>query len=361
MAKNQIDMNSVSLPSVPKPPTQKANAGFDFNNQSSSNRRQSLMGEMPEMSEIETDESQTAAGRLGSMLDSGSPLMERAATQGRQMANQRGLLNSSMAAEASQGAMIDRAQPFAMQDSNNLMQNARQNAAAQNEQAMLQSSTLADSFLNNQQFQQQGALQQQDYDIRSGLAQQQSGLQAQRDAQQFGYEQSLIDQQADIQEQRDIRLADLDRQQTELQAELNEAAAQNDFGRQQQLTDQQAQIQEERDELLFSQDLDRTAQEYGLRSDMLEQEGQQAMENLYGTSLANAWGVMGNNVTDIVAQSMIEINDIQSNPNIEPDDKTEMIDQIKAARDSDVEFQAELYSTLPDTLQNTNVFPGSVG
>jgi len=317
MAKNQIDMNSVSLPSVPKPPTQKANAGFDFNNQSSSNRRQSLMGEMPEMNEIETDESQTAAGRLGSMLDSGSPLMERAATQGRQMANQRGLLNSSMAAEASQGAMIDRAQPFAMQDSNNLMQNARQNAAAQNEQAMLQSSTLADSFLNNQQFQQQGALQQQDYDIRSGLAQQQSGLQAQRDAQQFGYEQSL--------------------------------------------TDQQAQIQEERDQLLFSQDLDRTAQEYGLRSDMLEQEGQQAMENLYGTSLANAWGVMGNNVTDIVAQSMIEINDIQSNPNIEPDDKTEMIDQIKAARDSDVEFQAELYSTLPDTLQNTNVFPGSVG
>lgn len=492
MAKNQIDMSSVSLPSVPKPPTQQVSAGFDFNNQSSRKRRQNLMGEMPEMSAVESNESQTAAGRLEGMLESGSPLMERARTQGLQTANSRGLLNSSMAAGAAQGAMIDRAQPFALQDSNNLMQNARQDAAAQNEQAMLQSSTLADSFLNNQQFQQQGALNQQNYDIQSGLAQQQAGLQAQRAAQgyaydrgmagyqadlqaarderlagldqdmarlqsdltearaqndfgreqqildqqaaiqqerdqllfgqqralseqEFGQQQQLTEQQADIQAQRDQRLseidqqqaeleselqrardnqlfgqeqqlidqqaalqterdrlladqqaerdqriASLDQQQTRLQAELNEAAAQNDFGRQQQLTEQQAQIQAQRDELLFEQDLDRTAQEYGLRADEIAQEGQQAMERLYGTSLANAWGVMGNNVTDIVAQSLIEINDIQNNPNIEPEDKTEMIEQIQAARDADVEFQAELYSSFPDTLQNSGVFP-SVG
>ena len=361
MAKNQINMNSVSLPSVPKAPVAGANAGFDFDDNSSKQRRQNLMGEMPSMAEVDANESMTSAGRLDQMLQSGSPLMERAKTQGKQSANSRGLLNSSMAAGAAQGAMIDRAQPFALQDSNNLMQNARQNADAENQQNMLQSSTLADSFLNNQQFQQQSALQSQDYNIRSNLQEQQSGLQAQQEAQQFGYEQALTGQQAEIQEQRDNRLAELDRQQTQLQADLTEAQAQNDFGRQQQLNEQSAALQQERDELLFSQDLDRTAQEYGLRSEMLEQEGQQAMENLYGTSLANAWGVMGNNVTDIVAQSMIEINDIQSNPNIDADDKTDMIEQIKSARDSDVEFQAELYSTLPDTLQNTNVFPDSVG
>lgn len=339
MAKNQIDMNSVSLPSVPKPPVAGADAGFGFNDDEAKKRRQSVMGEMPEMDEVETDESMTSAGRLNQMLESDSPLMQRAETQGLQQANQRGLLNSSMAVGAAQGAMIDRAQPFALQDSNNLMQNARQDAAAQNEMNMLQGSTLADSFLNNQQFQQQSALQQQDYDIRSGLAEQQAGFQAQRDE----------------------RIAQLDEQQMQLQAELNEAAAQNDFGRQQQLNEQAAQIQQERDELLFEQDLESTAQQYGLESDILAQEGQQAMERLYGTSLANAWGVMGNNVTDIVAQSLIEINDIQTNPNIEPEDKTELIEDIQEARDADVEFQGELYASLPETLQDTGVFPSSVG
>jgi len=339
MAKNQIDMNSVSLPSVPKPPVAGADAGFGFNDDEAKKRRQSVMGEMPEMDEVETDESMTSAGRLNQMLESDSPLMQRAETQGLQQANQRGLLNSSMAVGAAQGAMIDRAQPFALQDSNNLMQNARQDAAAQNEMNMLQGSTLADSFLNNQQFQQQSALQQQDYDIRSGLAEQQAGFQAQRDE----------------------RIAQLDEQQMQLQAELNEAAAQNDFGRQQQLNEQAAQIQQERDELLFEQDLESTAQQYGLESDILAQEGQQAMERLYGTSLANAWGVMGNNVTDILAQSLIEINDIQTNPNIEPEDKTELIEDIQEARDADVEFQGELYASLPETLQDTGVFPSSVG
>jgi len=339
MAKNQIDMNSVSLPSVPKPPVAGADAGFGFNDDEAKKRRQSVMGEMPEMDEVETDESMTSAGRLNQMLESDSPLMQRAETQGLQQANQRGLLNSSMAVGAAQGAMIDRAQPFALQDSNNLMQNARQDAAAQNEMNMLQGSTLADSFLNNQQFQQQSALQQQDYDIRSGLAEQQAGFQAQRDE----------------------RIAQLDEQQMQLQAELNEAAAQNDFGRQQQLNEQAAQIQQERDELLFEQDLESTAQQYGLESDILAQEGQQQMERLYGTSLANAWGVMGNNVTDIVAQTLIEINDIQTNPNIDADDKTQLIADLQEARDTDVEFQAELYSTLPDTLQDTGVFPSTVG
>ena len=361
MATNQINMNSVSLPSVPKPPVANASAGFDFEDPNSNQRRQNLMSEMPEMADVQSDESMTSAGRLDQMLQSDSALMRRAATQGRQMANQRGLLNSSMAAGAAQGAMIDRAQPFALQDSNNLMQNARQNAAAQNEMNMLQGSTLADSFLNNQQFQQQSALQAQDYDIRSGLQEQQAGLQAQQEAQRFGYEQALTEQQAGIQEQRDIRLADLEQQQIELQAELNEAAAQNDFGRQQQLNEQAAQIQEERDQLLFEQDLEATAQQYGLESDILAQEGQQQMERLYGTSLANAWGVMGNNVTDIVAQALIEINDIQNNPNIEPEDKTALIEDIQEARDADVEFQGELYASLPDTLQNTGVFPETVG
>ena len=109
MAKQPIDMSKVSLPSVPKPTIQSADAGFDYNDPDSKKRRTQMMTEMPEMAEVETNESMTSAGRLDQMLQSDSPLMERAATQGQQMANSRGLLNSSMAAGAAQGAMIDRA------------------------------------------------------------------------------------------------------------------------------------------------------------------------------------------------------------------------------------------------------------
>jgi len=357
MAKQQIDMSSVSLPSVPKPNVQNANAGFDYNDSGSKKRRTQMMAEMPDIEGVETSESQTSAGRLNQMLQSDSPLMQQAATQGEQAANRRGLLNSSMAAGASQGAMIERAQPFALQDSNNLMQNARQNADAQNQQNMLQSSTLADSFLQNQQFQQQGALQQQDYDIRSGLQEQQSGLQAQRDAQQFNYESGLIGQQADIQAARDERVAQLDQEQTRLQADLAEARAQNDLGREQQLLEQQAQIQTERDNLLFEQDLDVTAQKYDRELDLIEERGRQQLEELYGTSVANSWGAMSNNVGDIQRQAAAQISAVQNNPNIESGDKSQMIDDIIADRNSDINFQTDLYTDFPQYLDGIDVFP----
>lgn len=54
--------------------------------------------------------------RLAGILASDSPLMQRAQTEGMQYANSRGLLNSTMAAGAAQGAMIDRALPIAQQD-----------------------------------------------------------------------------------------------------------------------------------------------------------------------------------------------------------------------------------------------------
>jgi len=77
-----------------------------------------------DLGSVKVDESITGAGRLDKMLKSDSPLMKRAETQGKQYANTRGLLNSSMAAGASQGAMIDAATPIAAQDSNNLMRSA---------------------------------------------------------------------------------------------------------------------------------------------------------------------------------------------------------------------------------------------
>jgi len=89
------------------------------------------------------DESITTAGRLDKMLKSDSPLMKRAETQGKQHANNRGLLNSSMAAGSSMGSMIDAAAPIAQQDSNALMQSALSKQQFGQEQDMVDTKAFA--------------------------------------------------------------------------------------------------------------------------------------------------------------------------------------------------------------------------
>lgn len=58
----------------------------------------------------------TLSDRLQSLLDSDSPYLERARLRGRQFANRRGLLNSSIAAEAAEAAALDAALPIAQGD-----------------------------------------------------------------------------------------------------------------------------------------------------------------------------------------------------------------------------------------------------
>lgn len=71
--------------------------------------------------------------RLARILDPDSAIMQRAATSGLQIANSRGLLNSSMAVDAAQGAMIDRALPIASQDSTQGTQTYMQDLEIQNQ------------------------------------------------------------------------------------------------------------------------------------------------------------------------------------------------------------------------------------
>lgn len=59
---------------------------------------------------------QTVTGQLDGLLQKDSPLMQKAATQGEQYANTRGLLNSSIGAGATQSAMMDFAMPIAEAD-----------------------------------------------------------------------------------------------------------------------------------------------------------------------------------------------------------------------------------------------------
>ena len=77
----------------------------------------------------------TAAGQMGQITATDSPLMRRAHEQGMLSAAGRGLQNSSIAAGSAMGAMVDRATPLAQQDAATHFQNMRANLDAANRAA----------------------------------------------------------------------------------------------------------------------------------------------------------------------------------------------------------------------------------
>ena len=74
---------------------------------------------------------QTVSNQISSLLNTNSPYMQQAATQGKQAAASRGLLNSSMAVGAAHGAAIERALPIAQQDASTFANSAQFNAQNQ--------------------------------------------------------------------------------------------------------------------------------------------------------------------------------------------------------------------------------------
>ena len=78
-------------------------------------------------------EADTVQGQLNGLLQRQNPLMQRAYYRGLDMANSRGLLNSSMASEAAQAAMMDAALPIAQQDAQTYYDQGARNQATMNE------------------------------------------------------------------------------------------------------------------------------------------------------------------------------------------------------------------------------------
>ena len=62
------------------------------------------------------DPTQTVAGQMDTLMDKNNPYLQQAGKAGERTAQARGLLNSSMSAQAAQGAAMDRALPIAQQD-----------------------------------------------------------------------------------------------------------------------------------------------------------------------------------------------------------------------------------------------------
>lgn len=75
-----------------------------------------LRPQQPRAPELGPPVEDSVVKHLDGILAKDSPLMERARTRGFQVANSRGLLNSSISAGAAMGEMIDRATPIAQQE-----------------------------------------------------------------------------------------------------------------------------------------------------------------------------------------------------------------------------------------------------
>jgi hypothetical protein len=152
----------------------------------------------------EFDESKGAAGRAATIVNENSPLMQQAAVRGTQVAAARGLTNSSLAAQASQEAVLGAATPLATTDANLYAQNSLANLAAKNTAGIVNannSTTLGTTgmSLENSNTQQEKALtnsnQQQDktlaqqqgqFNVQAGQAQQQINAQIDQFAQSLG-------------------------------------------------------------------------------------------------------------------------------------------------------------------------------
>lgn len=77
------------------------------------------------------DDNELVSNQLSSIMGENSPLLQRAKTSALETANNRGLLNSSMAVGAATGAMLDRATPIAQSNAATISNVKNQNLANQ--------------------------------------------------------------------------------------------------------------------------------------------------------------------------------------------------------------------------------------
>ena len=103
----------------------------------------------------------TVQGQLGNILDSNSPLMQRARTRAAQEANKRGLLNSAMGVQAGEEAVLTAALPIAQQDAETYKTQALTNQDWQNKFGTDSNAYQYNSALSSQDYQQNYGLNQQ--------------------------------------------------------------------------------------------------------------------------------------------------------------------------------------------------------
>jgi hypothetical protein len=341
---------------------------------------------------FEVDKSkQTVAGQMDSLLSKDSPYMQQAANQGKQFANKRGLLNSSMAAGASQNAAISAALPIAQSDANTYNAFAQQAYGTQlqgtiNDQ--IQGFTQDNMNLGNELQmglnQQQQGFTQENMTLADSIAQKQmelqnalqqgnmtlaNQLQQELNQQQQGFTQgnmqladSIAQKQMELQNalnQGDMQLAnqlqqELNQQQqgfTESNMQLGNQLQQENMALADSIAQTQMQLQNalNQSDMTLANELQTklNEQQNQFIAQQSELDKQFQKDQLGQSTTANTQGKYLDAINQITNNAMVSINEIETAEGISQADKDAMIANTIARRDADLEWTKMLYSNMP--------------
>ena len=240
------------------------------------------------------DESKGVAGRVQSITSSGSPLMQTARTRAAQQSASRGLLNSSIGAQAGEQAVIETATPIANADAGLYQQQGLANQSAKNAAATQNANNKLTAGVQGSQL---------------DVSQDQASKSLMEQARQFGVSSGMQQQQ-------------IDNQRTQASASLTEGARQFDSSRK----DNAA---------MFDRELSEKARQFGLTQDqqialanldvntkvkLAEIEASYKKSIQSSANISNAWGTM-----------MEGIAAIQTNPNLDENTKAALINNNLAS------------------------------
>jgi len=236
---------------------------------------------------------ETVAGTMKGLLSSGSSYLEAAKTRGTQFAAQRGLLNTTMAAGASEAEAIKSALPIAQQDAGYM-----QNRGLETQRGEIQTG------LYRTQGEISGGLLAQEGEQAKELSAQESG-------QTLGRETALTAQKGTIQ--------------SELTAQ--EAAAKAALSTQ------------EAGQAITLENIQQEGANYrlGLENDLKTKLAEMELSSQEKTSVGNA-------MTDMGVQFSEELTNIQRDPNVSAANKTRTIRTLQAAYQSNLMSLANIYS-----------------
>ena len=321
----------------------------------------------------EKDNSGTMPGNVANILNSNSLLMRSAAAKGERIAANRGLQNSTLGAEAAQRAMLDAAIPIASQDTQHQFAASQANLdrGHQKDLAKLQ----ADLNYNNQ----------------SRLNQEQNKFTASQAGLDREHQRGLAQLQADLSYKNQSRLNDtqnrfaasqagLDREHqtglAKLQADLNYsnqsrlnqaqnkfAASQADLDRGHQRTlaqlqsdlnyNNQSRLNQAQNQFTASQ----TALDRSYQRDLANLNHANEMKNLNAQVSANTIGKSIDFTMQITNNFDAQIAAVLNNTAMKAEDKQKAITELKASRDSELNFMSKFMQGIPTTKQNWASFP----
>ena len=333
------------------------------------------------------DESGTVAGQMSGLLSPDSPYMEVARTKGIQFANQRGLLHTSLAGEASQKAAIESALPIAQQDAKAYTDAGLSRQAYEQQAGLTDIQAGAASQLATQEAQHKGALAGQQIQAQSALSTQeaqqtrqlaeysalvQSGLSAQEAQQRLGLSTQEAQQTRQLAEygalvqsglsaqeaQQRLGLSTQEAQQTRQLAEygalvqsgLSAQEAQQRLGLSAQEAQQAQVLAAQQADLAFQLSSQEAAQDIALRTlqeDALNTRhaAEMALEEYLQTAELSSIEVkaMGSSIT-LLGQTLSEqIAKIQVDPNMTADAKTTIVGQLTDTYQANVESVGQIY------------------